>query len=295
MSQRTIIIAEVGECFNGDMGVAKRLIKAAKEAGCDYVKFQTLDRKGIARDDPEREWFLKIALTENQLETLREYSRGSGIGFLCTPENKKKAQVLKRLRFTEIKIASCSLTDDELVDYAGKNFSRVFLSTGMASLGEIQKTVAMLSGVKELFILHCISEYPTGPLLEKRGLKALSSKDVRFNMMKMLMELYPGRKVGYSDHTSGILAPVVAVALGAQVIEKHVTLDRKTPVENFRTGREYLGTDHVLSVEPEELKEMVRNIREVETMFGPQRWERSGGEKLLREFLRGRFKHNEEE
>src|SRR3990167_588789 len=236
MSQKSIIIAEIGECFNGDIEVAKRLVEVAKKAGCDYVKFQTLDRKGIAKDDPEREWFLKVALTKGQLETLMGYARRLGIRFLCTPENKKKAQVAERIGLKEIKIASCSLTDYELLDYVGKNFSRGFLSTGMASLDEIRKAVKTLDRVKELFILHCVSEYPTGPLLEKRGLKALSLRDVRFNMMKMLMELFPGHKVGYSDHTSGILAPLVAVAMGAQAEEKHITLDRKTPIKNFRTG-----------------------------------------------------------
>lgn len=294
MPNRTIIIAEIGECFNGNLGTAKRLMEVAKEAGCDYVKFQTLDREGIAKDDPEREWFLRVALTKGQLETLMGYSRRLGIRFLCSPENEKKAQVLKQIGLGEIKIASCSLTDYELLNYVNKSFLRVFLSTGMASIKEVRKAVRMLDRVKELLILHCISEYPTGPLLKKRGLRPLSTKDVRFNMMKMLMELFPGHKVGYSDHTSGILAPIVAVAMGAQVVEKHITLDRKTPVENFKKGKEYLGTDHVMSLEPEELSEMVLSIREVENMVGPWRWERSKGETLLRKFLRGRFKHNEE-
>ena len=106
--------------------------------------------------------------------------------------------------------------------------------------------------------MHCISEYPTGPLLEQRGLKALSNEDVRLNMMRMLIELFPQYNIGYSDHTCGILAPLVAVAMGAKVIEKHITLDRQTPMKNFETGGEYLGTDHVLSLEPEELGEMVK-------------------------------------
>ena len=96
-------------------------------------------------------------------------------------------------------------------------------------------------------------------------------------------------KIGYSDHTSGILAPIAAVAMGAMVVEKHVTLDRKKPIENFNKGKKYLGTDHILSAEPEELKEMVSQIREVEKMLGKPKWERSEGEKILRNFLRKRF------
>ncbi len=108
-------------------------------------------------------------------------------------------------------------------------------------------------------------------------------------MMKMLMMLFPHLKIGYSDHTDGFLAPVAAVAAGARVIEKHITLDRQTPIKNYETGGEYLGTDHVLSIEPDELKEMVKQIREVEEMLGEWKWERSGGEKVLRSFLRERF------
>jgi N,N'-diacetyllegionaminate synthase len=110
-------------------------------------------------------------------------------------------------------------------------------------------------------------------------------------MMKTLERLFPEHKVGYSDHTAGILAPVAAVAVGACVIEKHFTLDREKPIRNYLTGRKYLGTDHVLSVEPAELREMVRQIRQTEEMMGGFKWERSDGEKILRSFLRNRFKN----
>lgn len=289
MVEHTTIVAEVGECFNGDIGTAKRLIEIAKDAGCDYVKFQTLDVEGLDENDPEREWFLKVALSDAQIKDLKSFSKDVGINFLCTPENKKKAEVLYNLGLSEVKIASSSVIDFELRDYVNNHFDTVFVSTGMASLDDIYQAVESLNNVEELYILHCISEYPTGPLLEKRGLKGLSHSDVRFNMMKMLMHLFPQHKIGYSDHTSGILAPTVAVAMGAKVIEKHITLDRTTPVRNFMEKKEYLGTDHVLSLEPDELREMVKNIREVEKMFGGWKWERSEGEKMLIEFLRSRF------
>jgi len=285
----TIIIAEIGECFNGDLRIARRLIEAAQEAGCDYAKFQTLDARKIARDDPEREWFLKIALTEDRIDTLIGYGKQIGIPILFTPENNETATWLYERGLRAIKIASSSLVDKSLLGYVNSRFETVFLSTGMGSLDEINYAVSCLSQVPNLYILHCVSEYPTGPLLEQFGLKALSHKDMRLNMMKMLMQLFPQRRIGYSDHTVSILAPVVAVAAGASVIEKHITLDRQTPVANYLEGKEYLGTDHVLALEPKELKEMVRQIREVETMFGPWLWERSDGEKILMEFLRKRF------
>ena len=294
MSHHVLIIAEIGECWNGDFDQAKRLIEVAAEAGCDYAKFQTLDRDGVADDDPEREWFLSIALDRDQLIALREHSVRHRIGFLVTPEKKKQAEMLAGLGMSEVKIASSCLVDDELLEYVNKNFRRVFISTGLAELPEIDGAVRRLSGVPELFIFHCIAEYPTGPLLDERGLAPLRDEDVHMQMMNILAERYPQARVGYSDHTVGLLAPMVAVASGAHVIEKHITLDRETPVRNFQQKGPYLGTDHVLSLEPDELAEMVRMIRLIERMRGTNEWRRSAGELKLREFLRGRFHHDEQ-
>ncbi|MBU4449518.1 MAG: N-acetylneuraminate synthase family protein [Proteobacteria bacterium] len=271
------------------MDSAKLLMVEARNAGCDIVKFQTLDAGTVADDDPEREWFKKIALDRERIQYLIAAAEEIGISILFTPENCKTAQWLLDFGLRDIKIGSSLAVDQELLGFANNYFDRIFLSTGMCSLDEINAIVAQLAKVRDLSILHCISEYPTGPLLEQVGLKALSPEDVRLNMMRMLMALFPQHTIGYSDHTAGILAPVAAVAMGARVIEKHITLDRQTPIEHFLTGKEYLGTDHVLSIEPEELREMVRQIREVELMTGPWRWERSRGEIILREFLRERF------
>ncbi|MBM3249760.1 MAG: hypothetical protein FJZ09_02805 [Candidatus Omnitrophica bacterium] len=286
---KTIIIAEVGECFNGDLRAARKLITAASQAGCDYVKFQTLDREAISESDPEKEWFKKVSLDPEDIKGLVAYAKRCGIKILFTPENVKTAQWLLDQGIREAKIASTLIHDLNLVRFLNKNFKRIFISTGMASLSEVKRAVKLLNNIRELYIMHCISEYPTGPLLKKRGLAALSPRDVRLNMMMILMDAFPGKPVGYSDHTGGMLAPVAAVAMGAKVIEKHITLDRETPVRNFKSGGKYLGTDHVLSLEPLELKEMVREIREVESMLGARKWERSKGEKILRNFLIGRF------
>jgi len=290
--KHTTIIAEIGECFNGEMAAAQDLIAAAADAGCDYAKFQTLDYENIAEDDPESEWFKRIALAPDSIAELVDCARNSGIGILFTPENVKTASWLVDAGQAEVKVASKSLVNRELLDFVRENFKRVFLSTGMATLDEVNRAVANLGTGVELCLMHCISEYPTGPLLDKRGLQALDHSDVRLNMMLILKSLFPGVKVGYSDHTSGILAPVAAVAAGAEVIEKHITSDSITPVENFLGSGEYLGTDHVLSIEPGDLTEMVRRIREVESMFGEWRWERTEGEKVLVEFLRTRFVGN---
>ena len=235
-----IIIAEIGECFNGDMQIAETLILEAKAAGCDIVKFQTLDYESISEDDPERDWFLKVALTPEKVEYLIEYANNHQINILFTPDNVKTAQWLLQAGLKEVKIASSVAADREFIEFVNGNFERVYMSTGMCSLDEVNGAVDSLGAIKELYIMHCVSEYPTGPLLEQRGLKALDSGDVRLNMMRLLMALFPQHKIGYSDHTAGILAPVAAVAMGARVIEKHITLDRQTPIKNFNEGNPQL-------------------------------------------------------
>jgi N,N'-diacetyllegionaminate synthase len=293
MSDRILIIAEIGECWNGDFAQAKRLIEIAAQAGCDYAKFQTLDREGVADDDPERDWFRSIALDRHQLSELRDHAAEHRVGFLVTPEKKKQAEMLADMGCDHVKVASSCLVDDELLDFVNRKFKRVFISTGLAELPEIDGAVRRLSAVPELYVFHCIAEYPTGPLLDERGLAALRDEDVHMEMMNILAERYPRARVGYSDHTVGLLAPMVAAAAGARAIEKHITLDRETPVRNFHNGGRYLGTDHVLSLEPGELAEMVRIIRLIEKMLGSKDWRRSAGELKLREFLRGRFHHDE--
>jgi len=288
--KKTIVIAEVGECFNGDLKTAKKLVQGSKRAGCDFVKFQTLDSEAISEYDPEKKWLRKVSLDIKKIRLLKGYADRLGINILFTPENVKTAQWLLGLGIKEAKIASALIHDIDLLKFLNRNFIRIFISTGMASLGEVKKAVKLLKNIKDLYIMHCISEYPTGPLLEKRGLRALALEDVRLNMMRMLIQLFPKHKIGYSDHTDGILAPVIAVAMGARVIEKHITLDRKIPIRNFKGGRKYLGTDHVLSLEPQELKEMVKQVRNVESMLGSWKWERSDGEKILKRFLIERFR-----
>jgi N,N'-diacetyllegionaminate synthase len=293
MSDRILIIAEIGECWNGDFAQAKRLIEIAAQAGCDYAKFQTLDRKGVADDDPDRDWFLSIALDRHQLSELRDHAAEHRVGFLVTPEKKKQAEMLADMGCDAVKVASSCLVDDELLDFVNRKFKRVFISTGLAELPEIDGAVRRLSAVPELYVFHCIAEYPTGPLLDERGLAALRDEDVHMEMMNILAERYPRARVGYSDHTVGLLAPMVAAAAGARAIEKHITLDRETPVRNFHNGGRYLGTDHVLSLEPGELAEMVRMVHLIEKMLGTKDWRRSAGELKLREFLRARFHHDE--
>ena len=132
--KRTLIIAEIGECFNGDMAMARRLISEANSAGCDFVKFQTLDYETISDDDPERDWFYKIALSPPMIEDLVQFAGNVGIQILFTPENKKTAEWLIDAGLRDVKIASNCLVNEELIKFVNRRFRRVMMSPGMASL-----------------------------------------------------------------------------------------------------------------------------------------------------------------
>jgi len=290
------VIAEVGECFNGSMERAKVMISEAAQAGCDIVKFQILDMDEVSPNDPEYDWFQKIELDRSKISLLIKWAKEAAMQILFTPVSVKTAEYLYMEGVDTVKIASSFIRKTEVLEYINSHFKKIYLSTGMADLEEIRNAVNILNEPAEIIILHCISEYPTGPLLEQRGLKALDEKDAHLNMIRILKNEFPRYKIGYSDHTDGIFVPVIAASMGAEVIEKHFTLERKTPIQHYMQGKEYMGTDHVLSVEPKELKEMVRQIRRVEACQGDMNWNRSAGERILLDFLRGRYterKNNE--
>lgn len=284
------VIAEVGECFNGDFDTALNMIHIASECGCDTVKFQLLDMDEVDESDPEYDWFSKLELDPDKIEKLIEKSRNEKIEILFTPVSVKTAMWLYDVNQRSVKIASSFVGKRDLLQYIRNHFSIIYASTGMASMDEINIMLDILKeNNPEIKLLHCVSEYPTGPLLNTRGLRALDEMDVHLEMMSMLKDYYRDFCIGYSDHTDDIFVPVIAVAMGAEVIEKHFTLDRSTPIEHLKNGLEYMGTDHVLSIEPRDMKEMVHQIRRVEAIKGNRVWERSSGEKLLKEFLHGRY------
>ena len=283
------VIAEVGECFNGSMERAKRMIKEAAQAGCDIVKFQILDMDEVSADDPEYDWFCKIELDREKIAILKRWAEEEHIDILFTPVSVKTACFLVEEGIHTVKIASSFIRKKELIEYINDHFRTVYVSTGMADLDEVRKVVQILKKPEEVIILHCISEYPTGPLLEQRGLKALDEQDAHLNMIHILKKEFPTYRIGYSDHTDGIFVPVIAAAMGAEVIEKHFTLDRETPIHNYVQKKEYMGTDHALSIEPGDLRKMVEFIRRVEACQGDMEWNRSKGEIILRDFLRGRY------
>ncbi|MFH1079098.1 MAG: N-acetylneuraminate synthase [Pseudomonadota bacterium] len=281
------IIAEAGVNHNGNIEIAKRLIDVAAEAGADAVKFQTFKaQKMISRQAPKAQYQKKgTAKTESQLEMVRkleldepahrlliEHCRLRGVQFLSTPFDFDSIDLLaKTFALPCLKIGSGEMTNGPFLLKAAATGKRILLSTGMSTLGEIEEALgvlafgytgsgldASLKGFRAAFqaargqralkenvkLLHCTSEYPA------------PFEEVNLGVLKT-MRLAFGLPVGLSDHTPGTAVSIAAAALGAVVIEKHFTLDRNLP-----------GPDHGASLEPDELKEMVKSIRQVETALG---------------------------
>jgi len=263
-----IIIAEAGENHLGDMDIARKMIDISKAAEADYVKFQYYDAEACSDDDPEKEWFRKVQLDLDKLSSLYKYAEKMGIPFLCTPWDAGKADELFSLGIRDMKIASFHITDDEMLKLVNGKARRVFMSTGMSSVEEIDAAVAIMNRA-DIYLLHCVSEYP------------LPEEHVNMNTMDFLRERYHC-KVGYSDHTLGILAPLVAVARGAEVIEKHITLSKT-----------YFGTDHILSADPLELKILVEYAHKIQVMLGGKEKIITATERRSQDFLRYRFSHKQ--
>lgn len=261
---KTIIIAEAGVNHNGNLELAKQLIDVAAEAKVDIVKFQTFkaeklvsksapkaeyQRKNISDGDDNQFKMLKqLELDHNSHIVLIDHCRKKNIQFLSTPFDTESADELEQLGISIFKIPSGEITNLPYLKHIGHKGKQVALSTGMSTMEEVEQALAVLttSGTKleNITVLHCNTEYPT-PM-----------EDVNLNAMITMRERFKV-KTGYSDHTPGIEVPIAAVALGAIIIEKHFTLDRNMP-----------GPDHKASLEPSELKAMVKAIRNIEAAMG---------------------------
>lgn len=257
------VIAEAGVNHNGDIRLALQLVDAAADAGADAVKFQTFKAmKLVTESAPKAEYQVRnTGNTESQLEMLRRLElspeahleildrcRQRGIVFLSTPFDDDSADLLESLNVPAFKVSSGDLTNLPLLRYLAIKRRPLIVSTGMATLGEVEEAVRTLEEADSSFaLLQCISNYPAPP------------SDVNLRAMATMRTAF-GVPVGYSDHTAGTCVSVAAVALGASIIEKHFTLDRTLP-----------GPDHVASLEPDELRRMVQEIREVESALGSGR------------------------
>jgi sialic acid synthase SpsE len=266
-STHVTVIAEIGENHLGDLGRAREMVAAAAQAGADIVKFQSYRGEDVAPDDEERGWFEQVALSDAAHTELLELAQRGGVQFLSAPFSVERARFLvEDLGLSAIKIASSEMLNEPLLDYLDEHVETVYLSTGLAELAEVERAVARLGRVPDVAVLHCVTQYP------------LRDEDANLLAVRTLAEAFPAHRVGYSDHTIGMLAPILAVALGATVIEKHFTLDRSLP-----------GTDHVLSVTPPELEQLVRDIRASEVLLGAPGKRPTEAELAIRETVRSRF------
>ncbi|HBW21932.1 MAG: N-acetylneuraminate synthase [Elusimicrobia bacterium GWA2_56_46] len=263
MKRGIFIIAEAGVNHNGSLALAKKLALAAKKAGADAVKFQTFkaellsapsapkagyQAKATGAADSQLAMLKKLELTRTAHFQLKNYCGKIGLDFLSSPFDLDSVEFLLKMGLKTIKIPSGEITNLPLLRRIGISGRKVIISTGMAQLSEVAAALKVLyaAGVakRDITLLHCNTEYPT-PMRDV-NLKAMAAMGRKF-----------GLSFGYSDHTEGITVPVAAAALGAEIIEKHLTLDKKMN-----------GPDHKASLELSEFKAMVEAVRAVELALG---------------------------
>ena len=255
------IIAEAGVNHNGDLDMARELVYVAAAAGADAVKFQTFSAESLvtkdapkadyqlrttSSDESQYEMLKRLELSEAAHKSLIKEATDKGIMFLSTPFDDASADLLDNLGVPAFKMPSGEITNLPFLEHVAKKKKPLIVSTGMSSLAEVASAVDCLrnTGNEQLILLHCVSAYPAAPA--DVNLRAMATLAKEFNV-----------PVGFSDHTLGFEITLAAVTLGACVIEKHITLDRTLP-----------GPDHAASLEPDEVKAMVRGIRIVEAALG---------------------------
>lgn len=263
-----VVIAEIGANHNGDMDLARKLVKAAHDAGCDYAKFQSWTKESIfARVVYDENYFLaddyrdrddytleeivdEFSMSQEQLAEMKVYCDELGIGFACTPFSKAEVDFLvDELDMDFIKVASMDCNNYPFLEYLASKGKPVVLSTGLSALWEIDKAVETLEkgGAPALAVLHCISIYPP------------PDEIVNLKNIDMLRETF-GLPVGFSDHSIGTTIPLIALARGACIIEKHFTLDK-----------EMFGWDHAVSASIEEIAAITEAAARVPTLLGTRR------------------------
>lgn len=251
---RPYFVAEVNSSHNGSMETARKMIDAAAEAGCDCVKFQSWSAKSLYsktyyKQNPIAKRFVdKFSLRPEQLKELNQYCLSKGVAFSSTPYSEEEVDFLvNECQIPYIKIASMEINNLSFLRYIGATGVPVVLSTGMSDIEEIERAVEMLemAGTREMVLLHCVSIYPT----------VLTT--VNLNNILGLRERFRKYPIGFSDHTEGDAAAVAATALGAALIEKHLTLDRSK-----------VGMDNGMAMEPDIFQEMIAKCRDVQIAMG---------------------------
>lgn len=248
------IVAELNSSHNGKVEIAKQMIDAAKDCGCDCVKFQSWSAESLYADEYyknnpiSKRIVTKFSLTPDQLLELSAYCKEVGIDFSSTPYSKEEVDFLaEKTEAPFIKIASMEINNLPFLKYIGEKGIPIVLSTGMSTIEEIREAVKAIesTGNKQLCILHCVSVYPA------------PAEIINLNNMVMLQEEFPDYAVGYSDHTIGYEVAAASIALGAALVEKHFTLDNKK-----------MGMDNNMATEPAEMKSLVNACHSVFSAMG---------------------------
>lgn len=277
--KKVLIIAEAGVNHNGNIDIAKKLVDSAKESGADVVKFQTFKPEKIVTqnaskakyqqenthiNESQKSMLSKLALSNDDFIELKQYCEAVGISFLSTPFDIESIEFLNEIGCRYWKIPSGEVTNYPYLVKIAQTKKPVIMSTGMCDFNEINDAIETLEkfGTKKITLLHCNTMYPTP--FEDVNLNAMNALTKKFNC-----------PIGYSDHTEGIEVPIAAVAIGATVVEKHFTLDRKMQ-----------GPDHKASLEPPELKQMIDSIRNIEKALGSEKKEVTASELPNREVAR---------
>ena len=259
-----LIIAEAGVNHCGRLDIAKDLILAARDSGANAVKFQTwiteklvlkdaklaeYQRRNSPKSTNQFQMLKELELSQSDFRKLSAFSKRSGILFLSTPDEEDSADFLEKIDVPFFKIGSGELTNLPFLSYIAKKMSPIILSTGMSTLGEVEAAVREIeaAGNFQITLMHCVSEYPASPA------------DCNISAMSTLKAAF-GYPVGFSDHTMGASVAIAAVALGAKVIEKHLTLNSRMK-----------GPDHKASFSPGQFQKFVEQIREVECALGSGR------------------------
>jgi N,N'-diacetyllegionaminate synthase len=240
-------VAEAGLNHNGKLDLAKKLITEAHKAGADAIKFQTYKTEEfVSKSNKYFKLFKNVELKQDDFTKLKNHAKKIGITFFSAPFDIESAKFLKKINIPCFKIASSDLTNLPLIEFVAKTKKPIILSTGSSNINEISEAIkcCLKAKNKNIIILHCVASYPAQP------------EDVNLTAMKTLKEKF-GLTVGFSDNGDSTLVDLVAVSMGASVIEKHFTLDNKLP-----------GPDHSFSINPKNLQRLITNIRQIETMKG---------------------------
>ena len=245
--KETYVIAEGGLNHNGDVKIAKALIDAAKNCGANAIKFQTYKTENFVRETNQYfDVFKNAELSFEQFEELKDYSKSLDLTFFSTPFDFESAEFLNQIEIPCFKIASSDLTNLPLITSIAKMHKPMIISSGLATMNEIETAVncCLFEGNNKIALLHCVANYPT------------QSNEVNLNVINTLKKIFDF-PIGYSDNGESTLVDIVAVSMGANIIEKHFTLDKNMS-----------GPDHGFSIDPNGLKSLISQINEIDQMKG---------------------------